>query len=984
MSDVQEKHAGSLILSDAHRRLSNIYDREDEIGVIRTSIEKFLAGNVVCLEISGESGVGKSIVKQNVLCDFPSLHMFKSSFRNGSSARPYYMLNHLFEQMIVYLKENRSAAQFSIWLESIEPLTAYLTKDIVSSIPFIRDILTNPINVDKSVVSPSTGRNLIESFYLNFSVELFKELGKNTVIIIDNLQYHENQSLELLCKIINKVEFPVLIMMTGYPGNWNAKIKELLKKSSQKQILNDSIALQNFNLTKVEGFIEFSLEGKVNRLEELSELFFETTLGNPRTILEVERNMIKEGHLYFDEDEGVWNWDLDKNLFKSKMSIVSMFMNKYNSMDRDTQEVLEFCACLGDNISPALVTKLTDFNLDQTSNLLKHFWEEGFIDEEMLPTQQGKSNMGHYYFSSEDVADAIHRSIDHQVCKLHHRKIADFLIKRSAVGVADRDVFEVASHLNLSSGLDVPEDDQILFTMVNTRAAKKSRLLASFKAGYDYINHALHFSKGLSWDKDHEVLTDLYQEAYQLARLNSDSKSAKKYYIKAATHFDKEGLYNLRFNKMILDIQFGLLQDSLDTGLELLKSLNFYVRSKVSVFSVLFEFLRIKGMLRNKTIEQIYKMPAANDDRLTKIYQVIFWMYRASQYVAPTLNGVLALKQLQLTLKYGPNRESWSGFMAYGVIIGAGMNDYEVAFQYSDLGNRIAEKYNNVSGKVIFGKAIYWPFKHPLAETLELYELSKEKQKQEGDYIGAAESTVNESLTYVSLGGRVKDVISKVQENYNYCDSVSALDFKDFQRMLLLNLKYLQSGTLSAEESVELKRIVKSSEFKMIQSVDLIMKIIISFLKLDYDEAERLINEGKKAVGTLTGLYFKTEYTFFEGLIYIAKMKLEGIGPLKKRKMNKIISKFEKWAAAAPENYNHKLCLLKGAKYLVEGKDDESKHELEKALKIAKEQENYLILSYVYRGMESLARNAADTEGEKKYQLLLQETYNEWGIDWKE
>lgn len=979
MNDVQGKN----IDIGPNRPTMGVFGRDEEQGVIRLATKKLLEGNKVYLEITGEAGVGKSFVKQKVLSEFSNIRIVRSIYRPGSQYRPYQVVNSLYEQLLESLKQEKSYAEFSKWLEGIDSITENLTRDIISSIPFVKDIVKKEKKADQGVLSPAISKNLVENFYINFSKELFKEIGDKTLLVIDNLQYFDESSLELIFRIFNNIDSSLMLILSGTKGEWQQLRKDYLTNSPGKHPMEFLVDFKNYTKDEVEKFISFSLGTRVERVSELAELFFETTGGNPKNIFETERKLIREKNLFFDEEQKVWNWEIDTNLFKSKMSIVSMFVNKYDKMDGGKKELLEFCVCLGESINPALLAKLTDYDLEKTKKMLSYFWDEGFMDEEVLSTQQGNASVENYYFSSEDVAEAIHSHVNKNTCKQHHRKIANYFIKRSAVGVADRDVFEAATHLNFSSDIEVQEDDRLLYTTVNARAAKKSRLLASFKAGYEFVKYGVLYSQGLSWEKDRGVLTDLYQEAYQLARLNTDTKTASEFYKMGTEYFDREGLYHLRFNKMVLDIQFGLLNESLETGIKILNTLDFRTSSSANMVSVMIEFLKVKRMLRNKTIDEIYSLPEIKDIRLERIYQVIFWMYRASQYIAPTLNGVLALKQLQLTLKYGSNGESWSGLMAYGVIIGAGMNDYETAFEYSNLGARLAEKYGNDSGKVTFGKAIYWPFKYPLSETIELFERSKEKQCREGDYIGAAEATVNESLTYISLGGGLDEIIGKVQDNYNFCNSVSALDFKDFQRMLLLNLNYLKTGTKSAKDSVELKRITKSTEFNMVRSVDLIMNIMISFLKEDYKEAEKRIKEGKKLVDNLTGLYFKTEFSYFEVLTYLTKTKLEGGNVFLKRRIKKLISNFEKWSRSAPANYEHKLNLIKGVDYLVAGKFKEAESAFIKAIELSEDQGNYMIKAYALKGLERVAKYSSHPDTEQEYHEASKESFRKWGLEWK-
>lgn len=977
----RDNDAGDNLSNSANP--SGLFDRKAESSVIRSAVDELLNGHSVYLEIVGEPGVGKSHLKYNVLTEFSNLHVFKSSFKKQSELKPYHTLNHLFDQLLDFLEDLKSEGELYDFYAQVQSLVVNLTEDTIRSIPFIQRFHARVKKSGLVTTTPVASKNLVENFYVNFGKILFSEIDRKVVLLINNLQYYEEASLDLLFKIFNNISNPVMLLLSGNPGEWQDVGQQQIHNGGELQQVFKSLALDNFDMEQVGEFLAFCLDGEVERLKELAGIFYESTSGNPRNIIETKRRLIKDQNLYFDEQNRVWKWNVDTDLFKSKMSIVSMFLEKHDQLKKEERELLNFCACLGDNISGALIAKLTNLDLEETNERLRFLWREGYIDEDIVSTLQGNKNAGTYHFSSGDVAEVILDRMGAELRQQNHRKIANYFIKRSAVGIADRDIFEAATHLNKSRELTATEDERLEYISLNIRAAKKSRLLTSFKTGYEYISCGVDFAQQLAWESNRELLSQLYLEAYQLARLNDDMSAAREFYAIGLNKFDKEGLFDVMFVKMILDIQFGLLKEGLETGLQILNDLGFKVKRKASVVSVMLEFIKSRRLLRRRSLEEIYNLPTIEDNRLEKIFRVIFWLFRASQNLAPELNGVLALKQLQLTLKYGTNGESWSGLMAYGVIIGSGMNNYETAFDYADLGGKLALKYGNESGRVVFGKAIYWPFKHPLNETLEFFDLSKEKHFAEGDYIGAAEATINESLTHFSLGSNLEKVVARVQDNFNFCDKVSALDFRDFQSMLILNLNYLISGERAAEEQLKLEKIINETEYQMTRSVHLIFNLIMASLKEDIDNAELLIIEGRKAVDNLTGLYFKTEYNFFAGLTYLTKMRLSGNNYSLNRKADRLIAVFEKWSNSAPSNYRHKLCLLRGMQKMVNGAFKEGEAELKEALQLASEQNNHMIKRIVLKELLRCAEIQSDEQKSEKYKRSFDETSEAWGVRWK-
>ncbi|MCB9189305.1 MAG: AAA family ATPase [Flavobacteriales bacterium] len=962
-----------------------VYGRENELATIAEAVDELILNNrYVCLEVSGDAGTGKTFLIKNSLGEIPAIRVFYATFGPDAEARPYSVVNDFFDQLVSFLKERKSDAELSIWHTSLKELIKELPSEILNSIPFISELTLSNNRSQSKKVNPGSLKSILENFYIDLAKSIFLEVDFKIALVLDNVQFYEEKSMQLLFKIFRGASQPLMIVLSGRPGRWQEHRREMLSGFLSENTVSVSVHLGPFNVGQIAGFIVYLLGGKrVLRLDDLSLLFFETTAGNVNTLYETVLRLKEEGALIFDTELDSWQWSIESGRFDQKLSIVSVFMQKFEELDERSKEVLFFASCLLKNINPVLVAKLTPFDLSSATQILSYCNEKGFLDVDLINTQYGNESRSNYHFSSDEVAAAIKGSMPDRKSQQYHRNIVNYFLTRNAIGISDRDVLDGAYHLMHSKDIESTTEEKKAYLMLYTKAANQSRLLTSFEQGYLFIEIAKPFAESLLWTKDRTILSEYYKEAYQLARLTNNRLSADEFMRVASENLDADSKYEISFQKMVLDIQLGLLNDGLQTGVKLLNELGLKVGAKASQLTVIMEFLKAKRLLGKTTIEKIYDMPEVKDIRLERIFQVIFWLFRASQYLAPELNGVLALKQLQLTLKHGTNAESWSGLMAYGVIIGVGMNDYKTAYDYAHLGGRLADKYGNRSGKVEFGRAIYHPFRNSLMETISMYENSKAKQCREGDYLGAAEATVNESLTYFSLGGSLNKVLDRVNENYEFCSRVSALDFTDFQRMLSLKLNCMMSGSLSKEDAFELNKIIKASEFKMIHSVETVLNLIEAFLKQEYEAAYKIIKEGRKLVNNLTGLYFKSEFAFYEVLTCLA-LSATGKGSLSmRRKVNQSVSKFEKWTKSAPDNYQHKLELIKGAVHLLDSNLDQASLSFQKALKLGLKQDNFIVQAYALRGMGRIEGMRGAKDREEEFLISSCDQLREWGLQWK-
>lgn len=944
------------------------------------AINFFLEEGPTCVQVMGDAGVGKTYFVRSVFKDYDDFLIFTAYFDARNGRGPYAIFNELLTTLIEKLEE-RLEDNFEKWIQGLEEAFGWIDPSLLRNVRILHKYLDVARTSESKYIQPSVKRKQIDDLYRDVILYVLQSFNLPLVLIFEETHMADKQSLNLLYEVFKSLNGQRLFVLVGRGA---LDLPELMiggeDEEEERSSPRISIKLSSLNRTQVEEFIQDSFEEKVLESGGLAEIVHSYSRGNVFEVCEFLTGLVNSKELCFSNETKQWQWSKDTLDTFERTDWIQV---RKAQLTPEQQELLNFISCFGTHINVLLVASLGNFSISFLHDAFGSLVSQGFLEPEGKRLS-GDAEVMNYRFTHFETQDVVYQELEESEKVKNHRKIAFYYIKNSVLGVNDRDLFEAVRQLNQSKGIPFSEEEERLHAELNLRAAKKARQMASYDLGMTYIEEILPFGWLQGERNDQKIFAEAILEGYQLARLCHNKTLADQWFKIGDGKLHREDLFKLRLAKVILDVQFGELKSSLGTGLVALRDLGVRIPKKGNLVLVLKEVLRTRMMLSGKTEDDIYNLPPIQNEKIESAFQMIFWLFRCTQYLDPELNGILALRQLQLMLRYGTNGDAYSGLMAYGVIIGSGMNDYNSAFLYSDVGRRIAEKYNNHSGKVDFGRAIYWPFKHSLADSLPFYEMAIHKEQANGDFVAVAEAMVNQTLVRLSIGENLHELKTKITSNLDYCQGVSALDFRDFHQMVLLNLKQLMNVSLSGEEREVLTNICNQTQFRLTSSVHGILQMKSNCLQGDWDAVVMWADNIKKKIDHLTGLYFKTEYDFYASLGWMMRNNKGTLKPSEKRKVKKVIDKLTKWTAASPDNYLHKLFIVQGVQSICTGNPEEGIGYLDKAMRLLKEQNIHHLIGLV-KGLQAEAyQRIGDDKKSQSCKEISRDAYKAWGRDVKE
>jgi len=186
-------------------------------------------------------------------------------------------------------------------------------------------------------------------------------------------------------------------------------------------------------------------------------------------------------------------------------------------------------------------------------------------------------------------------------------------------------------------------------------------------------------------------------------------------------------------------ITLGNPKQAVSAGLQALSVFGIKISSKPSILSVLKEVMLAKWNLGRRKVQGLIDMPLIEDvEKLTTMKIMIELSGPAYTLGLENLFAVLALKQVNLALRYGNSPETASSYCVYGVLLNGAFGDFKTSFEFGKLAVKLNEKLDDQEFrcKIISLYANYMHiWNHHWNTTFPIYQKAIEAGLQSGDLL---------------------------------------------------------------------------------------------------------------------------------------------------------------------------------------------------------------------------------------------------------
>ncbi|TGK29505.1 GAF domain-containing protein [Leptospira gomenensis] len=996
-----------------------LYGREEYIRSLLNEFKRVTdTGRTSVVLIAGYSGVGKSsLVKEiNKPLTESKGYFISGKFDQYNRNVPFSAIIQLFSNLIEQIL-TESPERIDDWKGRIKNSLGSNGKIMTDVLPELEFIIGEQPPVPE--LGAQENANRFYAVFQNF-IKVFASVEHPLAIFLDDLQWADTASLELVKNLVEDVSVNYLFLMLAYRDNEvdaTHPFSTLVAGLENEGFRLDRIQLRPLSLENVNELLSDSLRKTEKETLQFAEIVYSKTRGNPFFINELLKQLSKEEVISYRRGDsslsGEWVWNLDKiKGIDISDNVVELLVRRIRKLSPRTQETLKLASCIGSNFDLAVQSKILGAGLKETAAALMETMQEELIvpygdnyrlvdsfeetDENFEKNFQTARTI-QFRFQHDRVQQASYELLNEDQKQSIRLKIGRILLETLNEKALEDSVFDVVNHLNTGSSLigEIAEKRKLL--QLNIQAAQKAKLSAAYKPAKLYSEKAreLLFSlpeaqKGDKelWSKEYDLAHSVHKELAEVLYLNGNFEESQEIIQtllkESKTSVEKAQAYNLLMIEYSAQGKFDL---ALPTVVNALKPLGIEIPTSGFDKVTDKEIEEAKKNLRNRSVTSLLDEPLMTDPTHVWAVNLLISAIPMAYNKEPALFPIICLKMANLFLKYGNLSDSY-GYSCYGMVL-VGKGDYKGAYDFCELAVKLSEKYMN-SGGYTKAANILANYSSSFVKHLKFSEEINVKCVQSaldsGEFLHGSYAAMNDASNVLFQGKNLEILKPKITQLLKFVHKVKnnlAIDTILGVTLILSNLRgetgsHLDFSTQEYQEKdyIDLCNAHQSPApictFKVMKIRSLLM----------YGEYQLALQEAEEANGMilyLGGQYGPFEHNYLYSLTLAANYKK--VTPDKKKEYLKKIKENQRQlltlAESCPENFYHKYLLVEAELARLEYKNWKAARTYEAAIREARKNEfpNDEALASEMAAMFWLSKGSVKIAGE-----FINEAFHRYGL----
>ncbi|HLP91511.1 MAG TPA: AAA family ATPase [Nostocaceae cyanobacterium] len=945
---------------------AKLYGRETEVQTLLNAFERVSKGKKELMLVAGFSGIGKTVVVNEV---HKPIVRQKGYFISGKYDQfqrniPFSAFVQAFRSLIKQLL-TETTNQLQDWQTKILAALGEQAGVIIELIPELEKIIGK-----QPEATELTGNAAQNRFNLLFSkfIQVIATKEHPLVIFLDDLQWSDPGSLQLIQLLINETDVKYLLLICAYRNNEvtaGHPFKITLDNLYQSPSEINQINLQPLEQNHLNLLIADTLNCPESNALPLTQAIFTKTQGNPLFTNQILKSLHENELITFNYNQNYWQCDLTRyeSLYLND-DIVDFLKSQLQKLPEKTQNILKIAACIGNEFDLETLAIVAEQSLGKTA---ADIWPA--LEEEIIIPQNEvyklftddlstfEAKLGHsestqltiqFKFLHDRLQQAAYSLIPESNKQATHLKIGQLILRDTNTELLEEKIFAIVNQINLGIDLIINQSEKYELAKLNLIAGKKAKSAIAYEAAARYLTIALDLLATDSWQNQYELTLNLYTEAADAEYLSGNFEKSIELSNQAIQQtkqiLEQVSLYNIQMQAYIAQ---NLQKEALDIGIQALKKLGVKLPNKATKLSVIVAVLETKLTLFGKQIEDLLTLPNMADPYILAAMQILLIMTPAASQAASLYFPLAVLTMVKLSIKYGNSSVSAFAYSLYGAMLCDRFADIVNGYKFGKLGIDLQEQINDNFLKIqvyyVFNNMVQH-FRSPINEIIP-YE---EKVFQNGLEIGNIDFTSYycwNISSYSFLSGQPLEFVDKQTLKYfEFTKSlkiVSNILAVSIIRQTMFNLQAKSSSKLilagDAFNEMETNPDLKDNPFCL--GLISFGKTILNYLFNNYVDAIKnaQLTDKYHEIDPSFFHYFVTNYYYSLALLaqYDYGTIFERKQYLKQVETNQ--NKMKVWADNAPYTYKHKYDLVEAEKARVLGKNWQAGELYSQAIRGAKE-----------------------------------------------
>jgi predicted ATPase/class 3 adenylate cyclase/tRNA A-37 threonylcarbamoyl transferase component Bud32 len=946
---------GGEDLSDRFQLSQKLYGREAEIAEILAAFHRVNPrqqsthqGSSVreLLLLKGYSGIGKSTLVREAYKPVTERqgYLIAGKFDPLQRNIPYRGFIDAFSDLVNQLL-TEPEAQLQDWALHLKDVFGSNLQVMVALVPNLALIVGEQSSPPRLSGMEAQNRfNLaIQSF-----VQVFAQPAHPLVICLDDLQWADQASLQLMQRLLTEPDSHSLLLIGVYRDNEaraGHPLAVMLEQLAHQGRAIAAITVQPLTLSDINQLVVDTLHRPPPETEPLAALVRHKTGGNPFFVSEFLKARVDDGLIYFDRDQWQWNWDLAQIKRQAVTeNLVDLMTAKLKKLPAESQQALQYAACIGTPFDVRNLAQVLQQPLAQTAQSLWPALQAELLvpDAEthrLVTVAEGYQRPLQYYFAHDRVQQAAYALMPKAQRPAVHQAVGLRLLDAASQELSSSRLFHIVNQLNLGRSLTTDPANRSILAGLNLRAGRQAKAAAAYEPALDYLKTGISLLEEPAWELEPEIMGPLHYEAADVACLCGQYTVMTRLIATALARLtdisDRTQLHLIQLQAFILQNQ--PLQ-AIDAALPLLRQLGVTFPKRGRLFYTIVGLLCTRLKLMSWPEQRLLEHPDVSHPR----HQAALWILTkigTTAYVAvPDLSPLITFKVLQLSLCHGYAPTSAMSFAAYGLVTCAIVNNIKSGYYYGQIALKLADRFQQpiirCRANFLFTYLIaHW--KTPLRELVPKLEDVHRLGLQTGDLEYAAYAL----FVSVQVSFLAGENLAKIEHRLDTAkDIVDRLQQKTARQWIVVTKQLVHCLCHPSQPATEehggldLPNIQDGGD-RTAQFLMHSYQMFWHYLFGNIPEALDAALKAKPVQDSATSAPSSPFHDLIESLVRLANSPKKRRGAL--RQVNKTRQKFRLWAHHAPANYEAGQYLLDGEYYRVKGQIPKALRYLQKAIQAA-------------------------------------------------
>ena len=713
---------GSSDVSRVFRIPQTVYGREDDVRKLVELFDDVAHGAAGLCLVSGSPGVGKStlvsemgkaIVRERGYLIEGKFDQFQQSSAYGAFALAF---RALVDQIL-----GEPAARMQVWRDGLQASLGVNAQLIVDLVPELSLVIGAQPPVP--ALAPAEAQNRFQMVFMNF-VKVFASAGHPLVIFMDDLQWSDIPTLNLIARLAGARELNHLLIICAFRNQILDASHPLTMTLDQLRKTHEVVEmiLKPLDLNAVERLIADTLGTQVERCRTLGQLVYEKADGNPFFTKELLRSLHADGAIVFDSEVGIWSWNTDAVRAAPVGANVVEFMEaNLRRLPNATQQVLQLAACIGNTFdlrTLSIIAERTPAAANRDLHpALRHqmivplndsYKFVGVEDRESADSEGGNPI---YRFQHDRVQQAAYALIAREQKQAVNLSIGRFILQHSSPQQLDERLMDTVGHLNAGRALIEGIAERTRLARMNLDAGRKAVRSSAYGSALGFLHIGVELLGPAAWDADYDLMLGLARETQQCAYLTGAYEEADGWtetiLSRARTALVKAEILSARTRQYAT---LGRMRESLDAALQGLAALGLQLNANPTAEDVAREIESVAGNLAGRDIGALLGEAEIADPNARVALQLLMEAFAAAFLSGSgDLFPYLVLTGVNLSLRTGASPESAFSYAAYGMLLCGALNDAAKGYQYGRLAVAMNERFNDIAlkSRIIYVYAMF-------------------------------------------------------------------------------------------------------------------------------------------------------------------------------------------------------------------------------------------------------------------------------------